>query len=217
MKLFQALAANDGMKSSVQLKKDTKRATPRGNERRRLILDSLHDCIIEKGYAKTSLRDVAEKAGLYPSHILYYFEGKEAIMQEYFKKMSNRIVKNLAEYRSESPERQIDLLVELFFSGKGIDKSEVGFMLECFGVAVNDPVMRAEKAKVDKTCKIYLTALFERTPLGFMSNARDSAEVAYSLLIGLRTAVYFDESLRLTKARGIFKESMYRFTNLGDS
>lgn len=202
------------MKSSLKLNKEIKRPTPRGDERRRLILDSLHDCIIEKGYAKTSLRDVADKAGLYPSHILYYFEGKEAIMQEYFKKMSNRIVKNLDKYRTESPERQIELLVELFFSGKGIDKSEVGFMLECFGVAVNDPVMRAEKAKVDKSCKVYLTALFERTPLGFMSSARDSAEVAYSLLIGLRTAVYFDQNLGLSRARGIFKESMYRFTSL---
>ena len=36
----------------------------RGGKRRALILAAFHDCIISKGYAKTTLRDVAQALGI---------------------------------------------------------------------------------------------------------------------------------------------------------
>ena len=36
----------------------------RGDRRRARILSAFHDCIIDKGYAKTTLRDVASSAGI---------------------------------------------------------------------------------------------------------------------------------------------------------
>jgi AcrR family transcriptional regulator len=189
-------------------------ATKRGNQRRRSILEAFHECVIEKGYAKTSLQDIATRADLYPSHVLYYFEGKEAIFEQYFENMAVRILKDLDSYRKETVERQIELLVKLYFSGRTIDHSEIGFMLESFGVAVNDPVLRREKSRVDRECKAYLTELFQESPRGAIRSAKDSAELAYSLLIGLRTAVYFDDKLKLTKARKLFRDSMYLYCGL---
>jgi AcrR family transcriptional regulator len=43
----------------------------RGGNRRELILEAFHDCIILKGYSKTTLRDVAREAGMTASHLLY--------------------------------------------------------------------------------------------------------------------------------------------------
>ena len=60
------------------------RRDSRGDERRRRIFKSLHDCIIRKGYVKTSLADIADGAGMSPSHLLYYFNGKEDILEQYF-------------------------------------------------------------------------------------------------------------------------------------
>ncbi|MEL7045167.1 MAG: TetR family transcriptional regulator, partial [Pseudomonadota bacterium] len=42
----------------------------RAETRRRKIFRSLHDCIIENGYSKTTLADIAKKAGMSPSHLL---------------------------------------------------------------------------------------------------------------------------------------------------
>ena len=179
----------------------------RGGKRRARILTAFHECIISNGYAKTTLRDVAKEAGMSASHLLYYFAGKDKILEQYFEDVAQLIVERIESFRSESPQRQIDLLADLFFAGKGITRSEIGFMLECFGVAVHDKQLRRDKRKLDRFCKAYLRELFEKSP-GGADRARDFAEISYSLLIGLRTAAYFDKRLGLPRARRLFHNEM---------
>ena len=186
----------------------------RGGKRRKHIFQALHDCIIEKGYAKTTLADVARSAKMTPSHLLYYFSGKDAILEDFFENVAHRIIERMEGFRTETPVRRIDLLVDLFFTGKGITMSEIGFMLECFGAAVHDSQLHHEKAALDRFCKTYLEDLFAESPCG-ASQAHDSAEVAYAMLIGLRTAVYFDERVDLPRARGLFRASILNLANAG--
>jgi len=190
-----------------------KRPNLRGEKRREAILQALHDCVISNGYPKTTLADVARAAGMSPSHLLYYFSGVDAILATYFGNVARRIIDRLEGFRRETPERRIQLLVDLFFAGKGITRSEIGFMLECFGVAVHDPQLHAEKAALDQYCKTYLQQLFEESPHG-ASRARDSAEIAYALLVGLRTAEYFDERLGHDDARRIFRSGMLELAGI---
>lgn len=178
----------------------------RGGERRRRILKGLHDCVIEHGYAKTTLADVARSADMSPSHLLYYFSGKDAILKEYFEGVAARIRTRIDGFRGEAVRRQIELLAELFFAGKGITRSEIGFMLECFGVAVHDPELNREKTELDQFCKAYLQELFEQSTNS--GTSKDAAEVAYAMLIGLRTAAYFDQRLGLPQARRLFRAEM---------
>ncbi len=189
-------------------------STMRGGKRRIRIFQALHDCIIEKGYAKTTLADVARTAEMTPSHLLYYFTGKDAILEDFFENVAQRIVERMEGFRTETAERRVDLLVDLFFAGKGITMSEIGFMLECFGVAVHDKQLHSEKTALDRFCKTYLEELFVESPCG-ASNARDSAEVAYAMLIGLRTAVYFDQRIDLSRARSLFRTSIMNLANSG--
>ncbi len=179
----------------------------RGGKRRARILSAFHDCIITKGYAKTTLRDVARAADMSASHLLYYFPGKDTILENYFENVAQRIVERIESFRTESPEKQIDLLADLFFAGKGITRSEIGFMLECFGVAVHDKQLRRDKKELDRICKAYLKDLFEQSPCG-LKNANACAEISYAMLIRLRTAAYFDKRLGLPKARGLFHNQM---------
>jgi AcrR family transcriptional regulator len=179
----------------------------RGGTRRARILTAFHACIIAKGYAKTTLRDVARKADMSASHLLYYFPGKDTMLEHYFENVSQRIVERIESFSTESPEQQIELLSELFFAGKGITRSEIGFMLECFGVAVHDQQVRSDKTKLDRFCKNYLKDLFEQSPAG-AENAHDYAEVSYATLIGLRTAAYFDQRLGLPRARELFRNEI---------
>lgn len=198
------------------MKAQRKPVQERGDKRRKDILWAFHDCMIKVGYAKTTLADVAEVAGMYPSHLLYYFDGKDAILQQYFQNVADQILRRLDKIRGHSPRRQIDLLAKLFFAGAGITKSEIGLMLECFGVAVNDKVLRREKADLDAKCKAYLTELLEQTPRRFLTSAEDSAEVAYATLIGLRTAVYFDKNFNLAEAHRLFRTTMFRIAGLDE-
>jgi AcrR family transcriptional regulator len=189
----------------------------RGDERRKRILDALHACVIDRGYARTTLAEVARAAEMSPSHLLYYFRGKDAILEHYFHNAAEHIVKRIESFRDETPRRQIDLIAELFFAGDAITKNEIGFMLECFGVAVNHTVLHLEKTEMDQRCKAHLTELFTNTPRGFVAGAKESAEVAYAMLIGLRTAVYFDEGLELTEAHRLFRTSMLNIAGYGSN
>jgi AcrR family transcriptional regulator len=180
----------------------------RGEKRREDILRALRDCVSKKGYGKTTLADVARAAGMSPSHLLYYYRGKNAILDHYFQTVYEKFLDRIDSFRSETVDRQIDLLSQLSFAGRGITRSDMGFMLECFGMAVNDNVLRREKAEMDQRAKAYLTELFEKTPRGSVADAKESAEIAYALLVGLRTAVYFDDDLSLCEALHLFHSSM---------
>jgi len=195
------------MASDIQTAQDFPLPGTRGGKRRARILAAFHDCIISKGYAKTTLRDVAKAADMSASHLLYYFPGKDTMLESYFENVAQRIVERIESFRTKLPEQQIDLLADLFFAGKGITRSEIGFMLECFGVAVHDKPLRRNKRNLDRFCKTYLRDLFELSPCG-SEKARAYAEISYAMLIGLRTAAYFDKRLGIPRARRLFHSEM---------
>ena len=191
--------------------------TSRGDLKRKRILEALRRCIIAKGYAKTTLAEIAIEAELYPSHVLYYFSGKEAILEFYFAQVSSLFRRRLNSFKDEAPSEKIRSLTDFFFADNAASHSEIGFMLECFGVAVNDEIMKGEKAALDVFCKTYLADMFKETPCNFTTGARASAEIAYAILIGLRTAVYFDDSLDIKEARGLYLDAMIQISGLAAS
>jgi AcrR family transcriptional regulator len=180
----------------------------RGNQRRRRIFKSLHDCIITRGYVKTTLADVAKGADMSASHLLYYFKGKEDILEQYFESVSVRFLEKIDQFSQQEPREQIHSLADFWFKGEASTIKEIGFMLECFGAAVNDDVLRVTKAEFDERCKAYLIDIFEASPSVFMQSSKDAAEISYALMIGLRSAVYFDQDIDLSEAHRLFLNSM---------
>ncbi|MDH3509816.1 MAG: TetR/AcrR family transcriptional regulator [Gammaproteobacteria bacterium] len=199
-------------------KKETVAAIPssKSGKRRKIILEAFHDCIIREGYSKTSLQDVAEAAEMTPSHLLYYFSGKSAMLEFYFESVSQRIMDRIDGFRHESPARQVELLADLYFAGKGITNAETGFMLECFGVAVHSDSLHGEKAKLDKFGKAHLEELFIATGCS-RAAATDRAEEAYALLVGLRTSAFFDNRVSLRRARNLFRATVLGFADFGET
>lgn len=185
-------------------------AREEASERRReTIFAGLRQCVLDNGYARTTLADIARAANMSPSHLLYYFSDKADILSQYFVSVGNRIATRLEEFRAAEPLHRIDLLAHLFFGGKGLSKSEIGFMLECFGVAVHDPAMKQQKSDLDRLCKNYLQQLYADCNSEANGGAY-FAEVAYAILVGLRTAVYFDERLSVSQAHEIFRSEILR-------
>ena len=192
----------------------TERRDSRGDQRRRRIFRSLHDCILDKGYVKTTLADVAEGADMSASHLLYYFKGKEAILEQYFENVSVQFIERLDKFSEQEPRDQIQSLADFWFKGEASTRKEIGFMLECFGAAVNDDVLRVTKAEFDMRCKAYLADIFINAPRIFLGDAKDAAELSYALMIGLRSAVYFDDDIDLEDAHRLFLSSMLSMCGL---
>ncbi len=56
---------------------------PVRDERRKQILEAVHTCLLEKPFHKTSIKDIAQKAGLNHGALHYYFRNKEELLLEY--------------------------------------------------------------------------------------------------------------------------------------
>jgi hypothetical protein len=97
---------------------------------------------------QTTLADVAEAAGMYPSHLLYYFNGKEAISNTIFGR--RRKTSRTSSFRQESPESQTNCWPTCFAGG--IKKTEIGFMLSA-GVAKTTACCTKRKAVLDHSAR----------------------------------------------------------------
>jgi AcrR family transcriptional regulator len=186
----------------------------RGAQRRLTIYRALHDCVIERGFSRTTLADIAARAGMSASHLLYYFDGKEAILARYFAHVASTFLDQIGSRRHAPVDEQIDHLADLWFLGRSSATTEIGFMLECFGIAVHDEAMHATKTDFDRRCRDYLGSLL--VAASDPADTGDAAQIAYSLMIGLRSAVYFDSSLTATEARRIFRNTLRRLAQLDE-
>jgi AcrR family transcriptional regulator len=57
-------------------------AKPRQLRRRREILDAAAETFARKGYHAATTRDIADRLGMQPGSLYYYFESKEAALEE---------------------------------------------------------------------------------------------------------------------------------------
>lgn len=189
----------------------------RAQSRRRKIFRALHDCIIETGYSNTTLAHIAGKADMTPSHLLYYFQGKERILEEYFANVAQWFLKCIDGISREPVEDQVGLWTELWFGDGETAYADIGFMLECFGEAVHDGVMRETKSNFDRSCKKYLEQMFPADSLRESMGAGEAAEIGYALLIGLRSSVYFDKTMTLAAAASCFRAAISTLQTQGSA
>jgi len=65
-------------------KDQTETKTPKGEQTRTLILDTALDLLAERGYEKTTMRAIAENAGVSLGNAYHYFESKEHLIQAFY-------------------------------------------------------------------------------------------------------------------------------------
>jgi AcrR family transcriptional regulator len=84
------------------------------------LLDSAELLFSQKGFDGTSVRDIAEAAGINTAMISYYFGSKEKLMEEIFERKSLNIkekVENLLKDDSLDPLEKMYSLVDMYIDG----------------------------------------------------------------------------------------------------
>lgn len=151
------------------------------------------------------------------SHLLYYFKGKEAILEQYFANVSVIFLDNITRITTNPANCQLTMLADFWFKSEASTKQEIGFMLECFGAAVNDQTLLETKAKFDKLFKTELFGIIAATAGDDGVQGHDEigqlAEITYALMIGLRSSAYFSDELDLEGAHQLFCKTISRFVH----
>jgi len=186
----------------------------RYDERRREIIRALRDCMIEKGYAATTLSDVARAAGMKPPHLFYYFRGKDAILIAFFDAAAERLRAHVRSIEDEPFERRLDRFADMWFLEEMRTTNELGTMLEFFGLAVHKKELHGSKVAFDRELKQWIREklLDGAQPLGEMT--RVTADAVHALLMGLLTAAYFDPDFGYERAHALFRLSLRQIAGL---
>jgi AcrR family transcriptional regulator len=183
-------------------------------DRRGKIVSALYRCMAKEGYAATTLCDIAAEAGMTSSHLLYYYPGKEAILEAFFKAVTKRIEKQMAELQDRSGAERIEAIADLFLSPKDMRKMDQAVMLDLYGQAVQNRAMRRVKVAHDRRIKDMFVELFSRLPCAPEASPEDSAQTAYAILFGLRASSFYDPQLSPAQANRLFKQTLLRLAGL---
>jgi AcrR family transcriptional regulator len=177
--------------------------------RREQIVAALCERMLARGFAATTLADVARAAHMTPSHLLYYFKGKEEILNACFEGVTAQIMTGLAALDEAPRAERLERIADYFFGGKLLNKNDLGITLEFFGLAVHDKALHATKAQFDRMVKGWLAHTFRALGCEPGLTPEDAAEAAYAMIVGLSTSAFFDERLGFPRARALLRESLH--------
>lgn len=166
-----------------------------------------------KGYAASTLSDIAAEADMSSSHLLYYYPGKEAIVTDFFDTVCKRFKRELSELPAE-PDRKLDAIADLFLGPRRSDKTERAVMLDLFGQTVQNRAMRKAKAAHDRFIRAELVKIFKQTPRTPGSTPQDAAQTAYAMLMGLRANSFYDASLTAAQTHRLFRQTLFRLAGI---
>jgi AcrR family transcriptional regulator len=182
-------------------------------DRRKTIVAALRRCMVTKGYAETRLTDLARAAGISVSHFLYYFESKEAVLEEVCDEVVEQTLAEVTSYRDDPPEERIHVLVDHVFVSS-VTPSELGVILELVGLSMHRSKIREKLDRYNREMMAYLTDLFEQVPRQPGVSSREAADIAAAILVGLLTNSQYDSGLDDGRARRLFRRSLFDLANI---
>ncbi|MEQ8861513.1 MAG: TetR/AcrR family transcriptional regulator [Pseudomonadales bacterium] len=181
-------------------------------ERRRVILRALHNCIRAKGFTKSSLTDIALEAGMSPSHIRYYFNGKNAILESYLEQTCEQILEQIRSIDRSDPLRWFEDFTQFFIGNPWITPARLSVMVEIFGISVHDAELRRIKARYDQEIRDTLQRFFEEIGCTRSLGPADAAEVTQAIEAGLKYNTVFKEEFDPVHARQVFVSAVRELT-----
>lgn len=173
-------------------------------DRREIIVQALHRCIREVGYARTSLTAISVKAKMSPSHIRYYFENKDAILEYYLESLCTQIVADLKAIPAENPQIWMERFCDYYIRNPRISRVGLSVLVEVFGVSVHSPRLREIKSAYDREIRALLEAFFDQVGTIRGVTPQVAAEVAQGLEAGLKYNAVFQDGYDPDRATAVF-------------
>jgi AcrR family transcriptional regulator len=180
---------------------------------RRKIANALSRCIRARGYAATSLADIATEAGMSPSLMRYYFSNKEPILEAYYRLFSDKIMADLLRLKRNSPTQWLSDYCSHSI-GAGIDKASLSLLIEVFAVAMHYEPLARLKARYDGFAMQIYRDFFEWAGTVDGQDVETATQTARALELGIKLNAVFQRDFDGEKATLLFYGEMRRLANL---
>jgi AcrR family transcriptional regulator len=185
--------------------------------RRVLIANAMDNCIRDKGYAATSLTDIAVRAAMSPSHIRYYFDGKEQILEFYLEATCEEITREISAIARHTPGQWLDDFTAYFFGNPAMTREAIAVLVEVFAAAVHNPKLARIKAKYDDFIRKTFLEFFRWAGCADGLTPAETAYLAAALESGMKFNAVFQKDFSREKTAKLFLAEMRRMAGLRDA
>ncbi|WP_026454066.1 TetR/AcrR family transcriptional regulator [Saccharomonospora iraqiensis] len=159
---------------------------------RAALLDATIDCLVERGYARTSMQEVCARAGVSKGAVQHHFPDKARLMAAAVEHLTGRLTEQHAPDTTglpEGPERVSAVIDLLWESYSGTLASAA---MELWVAARTDPALREAMRPVDRALG---RATLDRLAALVGDLPRDRLETLYWLTVNLTRGLALDAEL----------------------
>jgi len=188
-----------------------------GTDRRVRIAGAMDNCIRDKGYAATTLTDIAVKAAMSPSHIRYYFDGKEEILEFYLETICEKITRDISAIARRTPAQWLDDFTAYFFGNPTVTREAIAVLVEMFAATVHNPKLARIKARYDDFIRKTFLEFFRWEGCADGITPAEAAYMAAALESGMKFNAVFQKDFSREKAARTFLAEMRRMAGIRDS
>ncbi|WP_327091236.1 TetR/AcrR family transcriptional regulator [Nonomuraea sp. NBC_01738] len=120
----------------------------RGRQARRKVVEAALSVIAERPVAEIQVQQIAERAGMSPARVLYYFTSRDQILAETFRWSEQRLAERRAEELTGDPRRRLDRYIAIYLP---VDRHDVSWKLwlEAWLRAVSNEAMSRTADEID--------------------------------------------------------------------
>lgn len=122
--------------------------------RRTQMLAAALEVIAERGFAETRISDVAERAGVSPALVIYYFKTKDDLLAEAMRSSEDAWYAAIGRRTAQLPtgSARLEEVVAMTFlsDGSGMPEESWAIWLDLWAQALRDSVVRAVREQFDE-------------------------------------------------------------------
>ncbi|WP_366921988.1 TetR/AcrR family transcriptional regulator [Metallumcola ferriviriculae] len=158
------------------------------DHRRKQVIDAAICCLVERGYANFSVKDIAEEAGVSTGILYHYFKSKDDIMQEVLKEVFSRTDGAVRDSVGEKLQPDEILGTYLEFVGKLVRRDRLTYIvtMNYLGQVLYNDKMQMAMRRFFKNMRSYSSNTLERV---FHENDREvgkkETDAVSAILIGV--------------------------------
>lgn len=163
------------------------RATEQVSDGRSRLVDAALACLAEHGHQGTTVRKIAERAGVTAGLVRHHFDGKDALLVEAYRTINQQALDRMTDLsldRSDPIEVALDKAVRAFFPDKLNDPGQMRIMVAFWGLVLTKPEIAAVQQRMVSDFQSFFANLIEPS-LDDPSEARDIAIGIIALADGL--------------------------------
>ena len=164
--------------------------TSLAKERRVQILEAFYRCISKHGLQNSTIKRIAQEAGVQPSILYHYFRDRDQMVEKLLKKVLDDLT---ASYVSKTsgcidPQTRFEKAIDFMYGPEMLDKQFANFFYNCLAEAQHKPKIRKSLRKSWQPGRDILSGLI--LEIGKASGlsaaqARDFGDVIFAIQDGL--------------------------------